>query len=383
MSSPLPTFGRSAPTDRRASARCVRARSTAVSMLARDRRRQRAALSRCAACSCIRIAREALRQVVVDVAREAVALLENRLAPLLDAAAARSDRLWCSASAACRAIASMSTTRHHWLSGSGAAGCDSVIQPSVRLPSTSGVATIAAALHLRGRTRESLRAAARSSAVVLDRLRSSPACTRTDGRPGSRAETFAGRRRARVPVVLWRREEPILDVGHPEVAALRGRRRSARRAQVWLSLSSTIVLRQRAEESFDVGLAHQQIERELHDVGLHVRAALGAAPLAATRAAARRAAPPDRWRRLSFRHRAVARAGIGRLSIRRGTPPQRLSGSSSLKSTRFQLLSSWPTRHRPKGRDPSQSDAARRASRTSTTRDRAPARLWTRSRERK
>ena len=38
-----PTLGRSAPTDRRASVRCVRARSTAVSTLAATARRQRAA----------------------------------------------------------------------------------------------------------------------------------------------------------------------------------------------------------------------------------------------------------------------------------------------------------------------------------------------------
>ena len=41
---------------------------------------------RCAACSCIRMAREALRQRVVDVARDAVALFEHGLAPLFEPA---------------------------------------------------------------------------------------------------------------------------------------------------------------------------------------------------------------------------------------------------------------------------------------------------------
>ncbi|OLE82625.1 MAG: hypothetical protein AUF76_08700 [Acidobacteria bacterium 13_1_20CM_2_65_9] len=36
-------------------------------------------------------------------------------------------------------------------------------------------------------------------------------------------------------------------------------------------------LRQRAEEAFDVRLTHQQIERELDNVGLHLRQAIGAA----------------------------------------------------------------------------------------------------------
>ena len=50
-------------------------------------------------------------------------------------------------------------------------------------------------------------------------------------------------------------------------------------AHVWLSLSSTIVFVKRAEEALDVRLAHQQIERELDDLGLHRRAAFGAATL--------------------------------------------------------------------------------------------------------
>ena len=36
-------------------------------------------------------------------------------------------------------------------------------------------------------------------------------------------------------------------------------------------------LRERAEKPFDVRLAHQQIERELDDVGLHLREAFRAA----------------------------------------------------------------------------------------------------------
>jgi hypothetical protein len=37
-------------------------------------------------------------------------------------------------------------------------------------------------------------------------------------------------------------------------------------------------LRQRTEKAVDVGLAHQQVERELYDIGLHPGEALGAPP---------------------------------------------------------------------------------------------------------
>ena len=70
--------GRSAATDRRASIRCVRARSTAVSRLraAAGGSRDAAALRRL---QLHQDGAEALRQRVVDVARDAVALLEHRL----------------------------------------------------------------------------------------------------------------------------------------------------------------------------------------------------------------------------------------------------------------------------------------------------------------
>ena len=80
-SSAVSTFGRSAPTDRRASVRCVRARSTAVSMLRATDWRQRAGFALCAL-ELHQDRRESLREVVVDVAREAVALLEDRLPAL-------------------------------------------------------------------------------------------------------------------------------------------------------------------------------------------------------------------------------------------------------------------------------------------------------------
>ena len=88
MSSPSPTFGRSAPTDRRASTMCVRARSTAVSMLARDCRRQRRALP-LRGLQLHQDRGEPLREVVVNVAGEPIALLEDRLAALLEPASAR------------------------------------------------------------------------------------------------------------------------------------------------------------------------------------------------------------------------------------------------------------------------------------------------------
>ena len=83
MSSPLPTLGRSAPTERRASVRCVRASSTAVSMLVATGGRQAAGL----ALRRLKLHEDrgkSLREVVVDVAREPVALFEDCLAALLD-----------------------------------------------------------------------------------------------------------------------------------------------------------------------------------------------------------------------------------------------------------------------------------------------------------
>ncbi len=41
-------------------------------------------------------------------------------------------------------MASISATRHHWLSGSESSGLETVNHPSVLAPSTSGVATMVA-----------------------------------------------------------------------------------------------------------------------------------------------------------------------------------------------------------------------------------------------
>ena len=88
------------------------------------------------------------------------------------------------------------------------------------------------------------------------------------------------------PVVVARPAGPFggvnsrsSDVRHPQVAPLlvvvdqpHARTRGSRSPRP----SSCV---KRAEEAFDVGLAHEQIERELDDLGLHVRAALRAAAL--------------------------------------------------------------------------------------------------------
>ena len=75
------------------------------------------------------------------------------------------------------------------------------------------------------------------------------------------------------------RVQAILDVRHPELASAARVIDQPHAAREALALFDHR-LRQRAEKSFDVRLAHEQIERELHDFGLHVREALRAAVLA-------------------------------------------------------------------------------------------------------
>jgi hypothetical protein len=72
-----------------------------------------------------------------------------------------------------------------------------------------------------------------------------------------------------------RREQPILHIGHPQIASF----------GVFIDEPDTTDatvgflddgLRQRAEEPVDVGFAREQIERVLDDVSLHLRVALRA-----------------------------------------------------------------------------------------------------------
>ena len=222
---------------------------------------------------------EPLREVVVDVARQPVALFEDRLAPLFDrrlssiepavmqrqrrlprdrfdqhdapplALGLRRDSGWRPSSSrgcGCRARAAWRRSRPQSIS------------------QAEGPESARAAAHRRRRTRRS---------------RSSPACTRTGAPPCSRTGTLAESRRAvsqsSFGGVNSRSFTYAIHSSHrwPSSSI------SHTRAGVALALLDHR-LGQRAEEAFDVRLAHQQIERELDDLGLHVRAALGAAALA-------------------------------------------------------------------------------------------------------
>ena len=218
MSSPSPTFGRSAPTDRRASIRCVRASSTAVSS-SRRRAGGSSRASRCAACSCIRIAAKPCARL--SWMSRASRLRSSRIA------LRRSSRRFarpagCGAAPAPPAARSPRSARRATSCVSqlaSAAGCDSVIHPSVAAAEHQRRATIVAASHCAALNARIALGQPRIVRRVLDRL-VQPACTRRDGRamlsqrellPGS---LLAGSRDCR------RREQAILDVGHPQVAAL-------------------------------------------------------------------------------------------------------------------------------------------------------------------
>ena len=85
------------------------------------------------------------------------------------------------------------------------------------------------------------------------------------------------RERQRVPPAARARVQPIHDVRHPQIAALMlvvDQPDTARMAVAFFDHR----LRQHAEEPVDVGLPDQQIERELHHLGLHPCEALCAAP---------------------------------------------------------------------------------------------------------
>src|SRR5262245_56671207 len=79
--------------------------------------------------------------------------------------------------------------------------------------------------------------------------------------------------------VVRARDEPIADEGHPRLTALLLLVQQPNRADAAVTFFDHR-LRKSAEEAFDVRLAHQEIERELHDVGLHGRETFGALPLA-------------------------------------------------------------------------------------------------------
>src|SRR5262245_10295090 len=79
--------------------------------------------------------------------------------------------------------------------------------------------------------------------------------------------------------VVRARDEPIADESHPRLTALLLLVQQPDRADPAVALFDHR-LREGAEEAFDVRLAHQEIEGELHDVGLHGRETLRALSLA-------------------------------------------------------------------------------------------------------
>ena len=149
----------------------------------------------------------------------------------------------------------------------------SLIQPSVRLPITSGATTIAVHAACGGMNRANGLAAAASSPAVLDRR----------VHPGLYAKRWSASSRAGTASVCEAAASASCRADRPCRRSTASQRCSSssisQTLQPWLSVSSTMVFVSAAEKAFDVGLAHQQIERELHDLGLHRRQALGAAAL--------------------------------------------------------------------------------------------------------
>ena len=86
------------------------------------------------------------------------------------------------------------------------------------------------------------------------------------------------RKRERGEVAVLFRVQPVAVVRHPQRAVLAGFVDQPHAAAVAIGFLDHR-FREPAEESFDVGFAHEQIERELDDFGLHVRKALGPPPL--------------------------------------------------------------------------------------------------------
>ena len=243
---------------------------------------------------------KALRQVVVNVARQTIALFENRLAPFLESIAfdetivmQRQRRLACDGFDQHDAPPLV-------LGLSGAAGAER--HPSERARAEQQrrgdehAATGAAA------EREHLLRKARIVELVFDRLRPSRRVAEQMSRHALAGK--AGRRRRRrctpsTPFVGVTRRSFTYAIHRSQCGSLLVDQ--PHRARVALALLDHH-LRKPAEEAFDVGLAHQQVEGELDDLGLHARAALGAAVFERSRESTRRAAPRDR----STRPRAAA-----------------------------------------------------------------------------
>src|SRR5688572_25587028 len=86
------------------------------------------------------------------------------------------------------------------------------------------------------------------------------------------------RKLRRLPLGTADREDLAVDMRHPDVAALLILVDQPDGDLVAFALLGKR-LEQRAEEAVDIRLAYQGIDRELHDIGLNLRQALGAPPL--------------------------------------------------------------------------------------------------------
>ncbi len=269
-SSPPLLCGRSAPTERRASTMCVRARSTAVSRLSRDDGGGSAGAERCAACSCIRMAAKpwvsvswmsrAMRLRSSSTAwrrassrlllRQPAVVQRQRRLPRRSPRSARDASVFAVGATARRTAPSIQIARrqHERDDDQRATDADRRVER-------------------RGRPRAAARRRRRSRPSS-----SSPARRRAGARHASRGSASA----AQSSVSL--REELSVDVGHPQ-SQREPSSSSSHTPQAWLSQSSTSDLDERPEEAGDVRLADEQVERQLHGVALDVGHALGAAAL--------------------------------------------------------------------------------------------------------
>ena len=213
---------------------------------------------------------EALREVVVDVARQPVPLLEDRLTPLLEAAALDHAAVVQRK----RGLARHRFDQHHAPPAGAFARRHAAVRqldPPERLrPEHERRDDHAAHVDI-ALARAHFRRQPRIVVLVLDRLQ--PAVLE---REEVAAERLV-RERERLEAVLLR-VEAIADKRHPQRAALAAVVDQPHAARVALGFLDHR-LRQAAEESLDVRLAHEEIDGELHHLGLHVGEALGAAAL--------------------------------------------------------------------------------------------------------
>ena len=248
--------GRSAPTERRASTRCVRARSTAVSMLRATG--GGSVPPRAAPLQLHQDRGKSLRELVVDIARQAIALFEHRLPAIFRAG---SDRR--AGSGAARASpggpSPRSARRCHARLAARRVAARQRIHPRLRAGSTSG-ATMTDSIRfaaLNARTCSGRRASSPSYShdlgpAGLDKRTGVPTCSRS-GAPASPIRGCLRVKNRSSTMPSTDRSRRRLVVEQPDAAG------------VTLALFDER-LDEDAEEPRDVRLAHQEIDGELDRV---------------------------------------------------------------------------------------------------------------------